>query len=207
MNPDDTVFKKDHHLTLTETSKRRCQVLGNIVAEKKRLDVLMDESIRKRINNHLDYLEKELEDEIEIMIENNENWKQKSKLLNSVPGIGKVVTQTLISDLEELGSLSNAEISSLVGVAPMNKDSGTHRGYRRTIGGRARVRKVLYMAMLSAIRFNPRVKVFYQRLKANGKKSKVALVASMRKFLTLINTMIKNGMTWDQFQQKSEEMA
>jgi transposase len=210
MNPDDTVFKEDHHLTLTETSKRRCQVLENIIAEKKRLDVLMDESIRTRINNHLDYLEKELdelEDEIEIMIESNKDWKQKSKLLNSVPGIGKVVTQTLISDLEELGSLSNAEISSLVGVAPMNKDSGTKRGYRKTIGGRKRVRKVLYMAMLSAIRYNPRVKVFYQRLKANGKKSKVALVAAMRKFLTLINTMVKNGQTWDEFQQKFEEMA
>jgi len=206
MNPDDTVFKEDHHLKLTETSKRRCQVLENIIAEKKRLEVLMDESLRTRINNHIDYLGielNELEDEIEALIESNKDWKKKSELLNSVPGIGKVVAQTIISDLPELGSLSNAEISSLVGVAPMNKDSGTQRGYRRTIGGRERVRKVLYMSILSAIRFNPRIKDFYQRLKANGKKSKVAMVAAMRKLLTLINTMIKNKMNWDEFQENA----
>jgi len=206
MNPDDTNFKDDNHLKLTETSKRRCQVLENIGAEKKRLEVLIDESIRNRINSHIDFLKielNELEDEIENLIINNEAWKKKSELLNSVPGIGKVVAQTLISDLEELGSLSNAEISSLVGVAPINRDSGTHRGYRRTIGGRSRVRKVLYMSILSAKRFNPRVKEFYQRLKANGKKSKVAMVAAMRKFLTLINTMVKNQMTWQEFQENA----
>jgi len=204
MNPDDTNFKEDDHLKLTETSKRRCQVLENIGAEKKRLETLMDESLRTRILNHIDYLQieiNELEDEIENLIASNKDWKQRAKLLNSVPGIGTVVTQTLISDLQELGSLSNAEISCLVGVAPMNKDSGTHRGYRRTIGGRARVRKVLYMSILSAIRFNPRIKEFYQRLKANGKKSKVAMVAAMRKLLTLINTMLKHQMDWDEFQK------
>lgn len=206
MDPKDTEFKEEEHLKLTETSKRRCQVLENIGAEKKRLEILMNESIREKVNSHIDFLEdelNELEDEIDELITNNDEWKQKSDLLNTVPGVGKVVTQTLISDLPELGNLSNSEISSLVGVAPMNRDSGTQRGYRRTIGGRTRVRKVLYMSILSAIRFNPKIKTFYQRLKGNGKKSKVAMVAAMRKFLTLINTMMKNQMNWDEFMQNA----
>jgi len=202
MDPKDTDFKGDQHLKLAEISRRRCQVLENIGAEQRRLEVLLDCSLRERIQRHIDYLNAELEElerELEDLINSNEDWKQRSHLLNTVPGVGVVVTQTLISDLPELGSLSNAEISSLVGVAPMNKDSGTHSGYRRTIGGRKRVRKVLYMATLSAIQHNPRVKEFYQRLKTNGKKSKVAIVAAMRKFLTLINTMVKTQKNWDEF--------
>lgn len=206
MNPEDTDFKEEKHLMLTETSRRRCQVIESIGAEKKRLETLLNESIREKINDHIDFLEDELtelEEEIDQLIAGNEEWKQRAELLNTIPGVGKVVTQTLISDLPELGKLSNAEISSLVGVAPINRDSGTQRGYRKTIGGRARVRKVLYMSILSAIRFNPKIKIFYQRLKSNGKKSKVAMVAAMRKFLTLINTMMKNQMNWDEFMQNA----
>lgn len=202
MKPELTKFKNTEHLRLTETSRRRCQVLEAIAAEKKRLEILLEEPIRRKVKRHIDFLTEELEEleqEIDDLISENDEWKERAKLLTTVPGIGKVVTQTFISDLPELGSLANAEISSLVGVAPMNKDSGSQRGYRKTKGGRKRVRKVLYMSILSAIRFNPRIKEFYQRLKANGKKSKVALVAAMRKFLTLLNTMIKNGQTWDEF--------
>ena len=119
-------------------------------------------------------------------------------ILLSVKGVGKVLAYTLLSDLPELGQLNRKEIAALVGVAPMNRESGAYRGKRKIRGGRYRVRTVLFMAMLSAIQSNPRFKTTYTRMVAAGKSKKVAIVACMRKLITILNTMVKNGTVWDE---------
>jgi transposase len=119
-------------------------------------------------------------------------------ILLSVKGVGKVLAYTLLSDLPELGQLNRKEIAALVGVAPMNRESGAYRGKRKIRGGRYRVRTVLFMAMLSAIQSNPRFKTIYTRMVAAGKSKKVAIVACMRKLITILNTMVKNGTVWDE---------
>ena len=126
----------------------------------------------------------------------NQNWKQKMNLLTSVPGIGEVVAVSLISSLPELGKISHKSISYLVGVAPLNKDSGKFRGKRRISGGRAKIRCLLYMAALVAVRFNPLIKTFYEGLLAKGKLKKVALTACMHKLLIILNAMMKNNRAW-----------
>ena len=118
-------------------------------------------------------------------------------LLTSVRGIGPTTVATLIAEVPELGQLSRREISALIGVAPFNRDSGQMRGKRTIFGGRADVRRALYMAVLVAIRFNPVIKEFYDRLVAAGKPKKVAIVASMRKFITILNAMVRTGTSWD----------
>lgn len=124
-------------------------------------------------------------------------WREKDDLLQSVPGVGKVLSFTILATLPELGSLSHKQISALVGVAPFNHDSGTFRGRRTVWGGRDAVRVVLYMAALSAVRHNPILKAFYERLRTAGKPTKVALVACMRKMLTSLNAMIKHQTRWE----------
>ncbi len=118
------------------------------------------------------------------------------EILSSTPGVGHVLAYTLISELPELGKLNRKEIASLVGLAPINKESGSYSGKRRIRGGRSRIRTVLYMAMLSTIQCNPVFKKYYEKLKAAGKLPKVALVACMRKMIVTLNTMIKNGTCW-----------
>lgn len=120
-----------------------------------------------------------------------------SDLLNSAKGVGKTTSSTLIAEVPELGKLSRREISALVGVAPINRDSGVMRGRHTIFGGRSSVRHVLYMAALTASRHNPTIRVFYDRLVATGKPKKVALVACMRKLLTILNAMVKSGKSWD----------
>ena len=139
-------------------------------------------SVQIDIDEHLEWLEKrlkEMESQIQQAVASNKDWKQKIDLLTSVPGIGEVVAVTLISSLPELGQISHKSISYLVGVAPLNKDSGKFRGKRRIWGGRAKIRCVLYMATLVAVRFNPVIKTFYERLLQKGKLKKVALTACM----------------------------
>ena len=123
--------------------------------------------------------------------------KNAKKLLQSVPGVGRVLTLTLFAHLPELGHLNRREIAALVGVAPFNCDSGQLRGRRRVWGGRASVRSVLYMAVVSAIRCNPVIRMFYERLRQTGKPAKVALTACMRKLLTILNAMLRYGTCWD----------
>ena len=123
-------------------------------------------------------------------------WREKEDLLTSVKGIGKVTMMTLVADLPELGTLSRQQIAALAGVAPINRDSGAYRGQRRVWGGRAPVRAALYMAALVASRHNPVIRAFYQRLVAAGKPKKVALVACMRKLLTILNAMLKHKTPW-----------
>ncbi len=137
-----------------------------------------------------------LEEELAAVLEASPLWKQTEDLLQSVPGIGPKVSRTLIAALPELGRLPRRQISTLVGVAPLARDSGTHRGERPIWGGRAPVRAMLYMGTLSAVRFNPVIRAFYHQLLARGKPKKVALVACMRKLLTILNTMLKSGTPW-----------
>ena len=130
------------------------------------------------------------------MIQSSPVWRAKEDLLRTAPGIGPVVSRTLIGDLPELGTLNRKQIAALVGVAPLARDSGTLKGKRLVYGGRAPVRAALYMAALVASRRNPAIQVFYQRLLATGKPPKLALTACMRKLLTILNAMVKTDTTW-----------
>lgn len=177
---------------------RRRQVVEMIVAERNRLGVA-SKAVREGIQDHIAWLEKELaniDNNLTHNIRKSAVWREKYELLRSVPGIGPVVSATLLGDLPELGNLNRKQIAALVGVAPLNRDSGIFRGKRSVWGGRAKVRAALYMATLTATRYNAVIRCFYQRLCAAGKEKKVALVACMRKLLTILNAMIRSGAPW-----------
>lgn len=153
----------------------------------------------KSLNRHIAWLDKritEIETDLGRRLRSSELWRTKDDLLLSIPGVGEITSRSLLSRCPELGSLNRKEIAKLVGVAPLNNDSGTHRGKRRIWGGRADVRSVLYMAAISAMRCNPTIKTFAARLKTAGKPAKVVIVACMRKLLTIMNIMIKNNVPW-----------
>ena len=155
--------------------------------------------IRKRVRAHIAWLEWELDHthtELSAAIRQSPVWWEKDELLQSVPGVGPVLTSTLLASLPELGTLTNKQIAALVGVAPLNRNRGTLRGRRTVWGGRAQVRAVLYMGAIVAARFNPVIRVFYQRLQRAGKAKKVALTACMRKLLTILNAMLKHRTPW-----------
>jgi transposase len=177
---------------------RRRQVLDMLTAERNRQHTAPG-TTRERIVTHITWLEKEaqdLDDELRRFIDQNPTWHATEELLQSVPGVGPVTALTMVADLPELGQLDRQEIAALVGVAPMNRDSGNRRGKRRTQGGRAHVRSVLYMAALSASRFNPVIHAFYENLIRRGKEQKVALTACMRKLLVILNAMVKKQQAW-----------
>lgn len=179
---------------------RRRQLVEMRVAEQNRLAGAVDATVRRDLEAHVAYLSRQIEGldaELSQAIADSPAWKAKDELLRGVPGIGPVVSRTLLAALPELGSLSNKRITALVGLAPVAQDSGTLRGRRRIAGGRGAVRSVLYMAALTATRFNPVLGGFYRRLIAAGKATKVALVAVMRKLLTILNAMIRHDRAWD----------
>jgi transposase len=183
---------------LTALLTRRHQVVEMLTAEKNRLRTTR-ESVRQRVQDHIRWLEQELadlDDDLERTLRESPLWREKDNLLRSVPGIGRVVSITLLADLPELGNLSRHQIAALVGGAPLNRDSGRFRGKRTVWGGRARVRAALYMAALTATRYNPIIKAFYHRLCEAGKARKVALTACMRKLLIILNSMVKHQQTW-----------
>lgn len=183
---------------LEDLVARRRQISDMITAEKNRRRGKTN-SVQASIDQHIEWLKqqlKEIESQIKFEIALNEDWKRKMNLLTSVPGIGEVVAVTLISSLPELGQISHKSISYLVGVAPLNRDSGKFRGKRRIWGGRVKIRCMLYMAALVAVRFNPVIKAFYERLIGKGKLKKVALTACMHKLLLILNAMMKNNQTW-----------
>jgi transposase len=178
---------------------RRRQLIQMMIAEKNRLGASSSRAVGGRIEAHIRWLEKELgrtDRDLDEAIENNPTFKENEALLRSVPGVGPVLCRTLLAELPELGSLSPRELSALVGVAPLNRDSGTLRGRRTVWGGRARVREALYMGALIASRFNPAIKEFYERLVAAGKPKKVALVACMRKLLVILNAVLRDRTPW-----------
>jgi transposase len=177
---------------------RRRQIVEIITAEKNRSSSA-PQTLQKHIRRHLDFLKDErevLNSEIQALMDQHPEWKVKEALLRSVPGIGPVSASTLLAELPELGQRNRKQIAALVGVAPLNRDSGAYRGKRRVFGGRAAVRRVLYMATLVATRTNPVIRVHYEQLLARGKVKKVALVACMRKLLTILNVMLENGEMW-----------
>jgi transposase len=179
---------------------RRRQVVGMLGAERNRIETATS-SVRRRIEAHIEFLESELDEldgELERTIRESRLWREKDELLRSVPGVGPKVSATLLADLPELGTLDNKQLAALVGVAPLNRDSGVFRGKRRVWGGRAAVRQMLYMAAVTAARCNPIFKDFYGRLVAAGKPKKVALTACMRKLLTILNSMLRHKTRWQQ---------
>ena len=187
-------------LELRALTSRRRQILEMIVAENNRR-AMTSKAVAKRIGAHVRWLEQELEranQELDRAIEQSPIWKEHEELLRSAKGIGPVTSRTLLAELPELGTLDRKQISALVGVAPFSRDSGSLKGRRSIWGGRAPVRCALYMATLVATRRNPVIRDFYNRLTAKGKIFKVALVACMRKLLTILNSMIKHKTSWSE---------
>lgn len=177
---------------------RRRQLVEMLVAERNRLLVAAP-SVRRDLQQHIRFLERRLrtaDDDLHTAVKASPVWRVKDDLLQSVPGVGRVVSLTLLAELPELGRLTHKQIAALVGVAPLNRDSGTLRGKRLVYGGRAPVRAALYMAALVASRRNPVIRAFYERLRAAGKPAKVALTACMRKLLTILNAIARSGTPW-----------
>ena len=200
VKPQPQAAKSVEEKKLRALVERRKQLLGLINQENNRLQQTTDQEIRGYIKESLETLQKQvktLDDRLAKCVKDDTANARKVEILDSVKGIGPVAISTFLAELPELGELNRGQIAKLVGVAPMNRDSGKKSGQRRTFGGRSYVRRVLYMATLSATRFNPRIKDFYQRLLAQGKPKKVALTAAMRKLLTILNTLIKNDELWN----------
>ncbi|HKN68395.1 MAG TPA: IS110 family transposase [Gemmatimonadaceae bacterium] len=203
VQPPVRALPDEHARELEAVLTRRRQLLEMRQAERNRLAQLVGHrtrSIKQSLKKHIAYLERELamsDTELGQMIRASPVWRERDALLQSVPGIGPVVARTLVAELPELGQLNRRAIAKLVGVAPLNRDSGTWRGKRAIYSGRASVRAALYMAALVAARRNPVLKAYYQRLLARGKAKKVALVACMRKLLTILTHMLRTGQRWN----------
>lgn len=184
---------------LSECVLRRRQLVDMITAETNRRS-LVSRALQRRLDAHVAWLKRELEQvesELQRHIEASPVWRTRDELLQSVPAVGQRTSHALIALLPELGTLNRQRISALVGVAPFNDDSGKYRGVRRIKGGRVSLRNALYMATLVGIRYNPVLKDFYDRLRAKGKPPKVAIVACMRKLLTILNAMIRTQTSWN----------
>ncbi len=177
---------------------RRRQLVDMLLAEEQRRS-RAPRAIQRQIDQHVRWLRAQLgavEKDVAQTLRESPVWREKEDLLRSVPGVGPILTTTLLGDVPELGQLNRKQIAALIGVAPLNRDSGTYRGRRAVWGGRARVRATLYMATLTAARYNPLIRAFYERLVAAGKPKKVALTACMRKLLTILNAMIARRTAW-----------
>jgi len=184
---------------LQELLVRRRQIVEMLTMEKNRLQGALVDRTKRAIAKHIKWLEQALErsdDDIDKAIRNSPAWREKEDLLRSVPGIGPVTARTILAELPELGSVTHKEIAKLVGVAPLNNDSGTMHGKRSCWGGRATVRQPLYMASLAAIRINPVLRRMYAAFRARGKEHKVALVACMHKLLTILTAMVRDNRRW-----------
>jgi len=198
VRPEIRPLKSAEAQELADLLARRRQLVDMLTAEKNRLYTAR-KRIRKDIEAHIAWLEKRLKDvnaDLSKSIKQTPAWQQKDEILQSTPGVGPVLSVTLLAGLPELGSLNRREVANLVGVAPLNRDSGKSHGKRCVWGGREDVRSVLYMSTLAAVRCNPVIRRFYERLTGAGKEHKVALTACMRKLLVILNTMVKSGATW-----------
>lgn len=184
---------------LRDLTARRQQLVAMRTAEKNRR-LRASDRVRQYIDRNIAHLNvqlQEVEGDIDELLRSRPEWHARAELLCSVPGVGPVLSATLIAHLPELGRLNRKEVAALAGVAPFNRDSGTLRGKRTVWGGRSRLRQALYMSTLSASRSNPTLRDFYQRLLATGKPKKVALTACMRKLLTILNSMARSGERWN----------
>ncbi len=205
MKPQVLAIESEGARQLSELISRRRQLVEMQTAEKNRRTRARGKALAD-IEAHIDYLAqrlKQLNQEIEELAQNNQQWIDKVNLLKTTPGIGQVISTTIVSDLPELGKLTAKQISRLVAVAPINHDSGQHKGKRMINGGRAHVRATLYMGAVVAIRHNPVIKAFYERLVERGKSKKLALTACVHKMLVILNAMLRDHLPWricDNFQ-------
>ncbi|MBF0515605.1 MAG: IS110 family transposase [Nitrospirae bacterium] len=198
IRPQVRLLKNEEMLQLEAIVVRRRQLVSMQIEEKNRLHIAPNK-VKKDIEEHIESLQKrlhEIDKEMDRFIKSSPAWREKEKILRSVPGVGPILVATLLCELPELGTLDRKKIAALVGVAPFNRDSGKFSGTRSVWGGRAAVRAVLYMSTIAAIRFNPAIKEFYQRLRSAGKKPKQAITACMRKLLTILNSIVKTGAPW-----------
>ncbi len=205
IRPERRSLKTEEAQELEGLLCRRRQIVQMLTMEKNRLHSAAPRA-RKDILLHIAWLEKRLEKiekDVDQTIQQSPIWRAKDELLQTVKGIGPISSRTLVSDLPELGTLSRQKISALVGVAPMNRDSGKFRGRRMIQRGRGKIRAVLYMGTVSAIRSNPVIHAFHERLIKAGKPPKVAITACMRKLLTILNAMMKNQTPWRDLSPKS----
>ena len=200
LQPAPRPLPSETRALLDELVTRRRQLVETGVAEQNRLSTMRSTQTRKSIEIHLHWLKsqvKEIEKQLEELIKKSPTWMVDAKLLTSVPGVGPITSTIMLAALPELGKLSHREITSLVGLAPVPRESGKWRGKRFIRGGRADVRSAIYMCILSAIRYNPVIKVFYIRLLAAGKDKKVAMVACMHKLLIILNAIIRDRKPWN----------
>lgn len=198
IKPRPTPEKSKNLLAIKDLLARRRQLMEIRTQELNRLQIMGKrlEASCKRIIKVIDKEINRIETLLTEHIDEETEWSEKRELLISTPGVGNTLVFTLLADLPEIGTLNNKEISALVGVAPINRDSGAMRGKRKVQGGRATVRTILYMATLSATQCNPVIKSFYRKLVAQGKHKKVAIVACMRKFITILNAMVRDKKEW-----------
>jgi len=200
LKPPPTDLKPEKLRLLSDLLTVRSQCLDMSTMQKNRLQ-RMPKTVQQPIRNILEKITQEvasIDQRLDKLIAEIPQWKERVDQLISAKAVGKVLAYTLISELPELGQLNRKQIAALVGVAPMNRDSGRHKGKRYIRGGRHKVRSVLFVSMMSAIQCHPKIKPMYERLVAAGKPKKVAIVACMRKQLTILNTMVKNGTYWDE---------
>lgn len=203
MQPEVWVLKSELEEQLSTLVSRRRQLVEMLTAEKNRLSTAK-EYARPSLQRHIEWMQTdlaEIEADLEAILQSDADYREKVELLDSVPGVGRVTALTLVAQMPELGLVNAKQIAALAGVAPLNRDSGRHRGKRRTFGGRSGVRSTLYMAALSATRYNPVIKAFYQRLLAKGKEKKVALTACMRKLLVILNAIARDQRAWEYAQR------
>jgi transposase len=185
---------------LNELVSRRRQLVAMRAEEIQRLNSALSSRTQQSLRKHIEWLDQqitEIEKELSEQLRQSEAWRAKDSLLRGIPGVGAVTSHTMLAKCPELGTLDHRQIAALMGVAPLANDSGKHRGRRSIWGGRAEVRAVLYMATVSALRCNPVIQAFAQRLKQTGKPIKVVIVACMRKLLTIMNAMLKNNSPWN----------
>jgi transposase len=200
LRPEPRALKDDQTQALDALVTRRGQLIDMRTMERNRLGGCHDAQVRANIEEHLHWLEQHIDaanKDLADAVASNPNWQARDQLLQSVPGVGKVVSQTLLASLPELGQLSNRELTALVGLAPYADDSGRRQGKRCIFGGRAEVRAKLYMAALTAARSKSPLREFYQRLRAAGKAAKVAYVALARKLLTILNAVVRTQTAYD----------
>lgn len=199
IQPRITSQKSKNLILIKDLVTRRKQLINMRTKEKNRIKV-MPKSLHKSYNNILNCINREItkiENQLTKIVEEESAWSDKKSLLETIPGVGKALIWTILSDLPEIGTLTNKEIAKLTGVAPINRDSGKMKGKRRVFGGRETVRTTLYMATLSATQHNPIIRQFYLRLVNQGKHKKVAITAAMRKLITIINAMMKTNSSWN----------
>jgi len=199
IRPEQRVKLNEQTIKLNELIRRRSQIIKMTISESNRLESSFSKSLNQSIKKHIKFLDTQkslIEKEIDSLVDENSFMTEQEELLTTVPGVGKIVARTLMAELPELGQLKSRKISALVGLAPLNRDSGFSKKRRMICGGRARVREVLYMACLSAMRWNPILKSFASKLKESGKPFKVVITAVMHKLIVILNAMVRENVSW-----------